>query len=91
MILLIKGLSLYAQEILLKSAPRTPKNPAPETSQSGLNLAPFGPVPLCLLGKEEELAEDFEDGVMTGGGEGGHGESVADLRTTATDGALTAE
>ena len=82
---------LITQEILLKSAPRTPKNPAPETSQSGRNLAPFGPVPLCLLGKEEELAEDFEDGVMTGGGEGDHGESVADLRTTATDGALTAE
>ena len=36
-------------------------------------------------GKEEALVEDFEDGVMPGGDEGGYGESVADLRATATD------
>ena len=42
-------------------------------------------------GKEETLLKDFEDGVITGGEEAGHGKSLADLRSTATDGALTAE
>ena len=42
-------------------------------------------------GKEEALVEDFEDGVITGGDEGGHVKSVADLRSTTTDEALAAE
>ena len=42
-------------------------------------------------GKEETLLKDFEDGVITGGEEAGHGKILADLRSTATDGALTAD
>ena len=41
--------------------------------------------------KEETLLKDFEDGVTTGGDEAGHGKSLADLRSTTTDGALTAK
>ena len=41
--------------------------------------------------KEETLLKDFEDGVITGGEEAGHGKILADLRSTTTDGALTAD
>ena len=37
------------------------------------------------------MVKDLEDGVITGGDEADHGKSVADLRTTTTDGALTAD